>query len=137
MELVNLHVFDVDGERGTVMVRQGKGKKDRMIPIGERAVIWIDKYLDEVRPQLVVQPEEGRLFLTEMGESFSPSRLTQLVRSYVREADLGKSGSCHLFRHTMATLMLEGGADVRYIQQMLGHSRLETTEVYTHVSTEL
>ena len=59
---------------------------------------------------------------------------TSLVKRYVEASNIGKTGACHLFRHTMATLMLEGGADVRYIQQMLGHSRLETTEVYTHVS---
>jgi integrase/recombinase XerD len=134
MELMNLKVFDIDSERGTLMVRQGKGKKDRMIPIGDRAITWIDKYKNEARPKLVVEPDEGQLFLTEMGESFTPNRLTQLVRNYIRDGDTGKSGSCHLFRHTMATLMLEHGADIRYIQQMLGHAELSTTQMYTQVS---
>ena len=134
MELVALDLYSVDVERGTIMIRQGKGKKDRMVPIGERAIAWVDKYLCEVRPQLVVEPDEGELFLTNLGESFSRNRLTQMVRVYVDAADIGKRGSCHLFRHTMATLMLEHGADVRFIQAMLGHVKLETTQIYTQVS---
>lgn len=134
MELVNLKIFDLDFERGTVLIRQGKGKKDRMIPIGDRALVWTEKYLREVRPSIVVEPDDGSLFLTKDGTQLIADHLSSLVKHYVESANIGKSGACHLFRHTMATLMLEGGADVRYIQQMLGHSRLETTEVYTHVS---
>jgi integrase/recombinase XerD len=112
----------------------GKGKKDRMIPIGDRALAWTEKYLNDVRPSIVVEPDEGWLFLTKEGTQLIADHLSSLVKGYVEAANTGKTGACHLFRHTMATLMLEGGADVRYIQQMLGHSRLETTEVYTHVS---
>ena len=112
-ELMGLSLFDLDRERGTVMIRQGKGKKDRMIPIGERALGWIDRYQHEVRPALVVGRDNATVFLTHTGEPFTPNRLTQLVRDHVNAADLGKTGSCHLFRHTMATLMLEGGADNR------------------------
>jgi integrase/recombinase XerD len=133
-ELMGLGLFDLDRERGTVMIRQGKGKKDRMIPIGERAVAWIDRYQTQVRPELVIERGNTTLFLTNAGESFTPDRLTQLVRGYVNAADTGKSGSCHLFRHTMATLMLENGADIRYIQAMLGHAELSTTQIYTQVS---
>lgn len=132
-ELIGLGVFDVDLERGTVLIRQGKGKKDRVVPLGERAGAWVEKYLYEIRPELVVA-DEGTLFVTNVGESFMPSRLTQLVRGYVKDAALGKSGSCHLFRHTAATLMLEGGADIRYIQALLGHAELSTTQIYTQVS---
>ncbi len=92
MEVLGLQLFDLDVERGTVMVRQGKGKKDRMIPIGERAIAWIEKYVTEVRPQLVVEPDDGTLFLTAEGTPFSPNRLTQLVRTYVDRAQLGKRG---------------------------------------------
>ena len=133
-ELVNLAVYDIDAERGTLMVRQGKGKKDRMIPVGDRALAWLDKYLIEVRPTLAPAPDPGVLFLTVQGEAFTPNRLTQLARDYVARANLGKAGACHLFRHTMATLMLENGADIRFIQQMLGHADLSTTEIYTQVS---
>jgi integrase/recombinase XerD len=133
-ELMGLGLFDLDRERGTVMIRQGKGKKDRMIPIGDRAIAWIDRYQTQVRPELVVERGNATLFLTQAGEAFTPDRLTQLVRGYVNAADTGKSGSCHLFRHTMATLMLENGADIRYIQAMLGHAELSTTQIYTQVS---
>jgi len=134
MELINLKLFDIDADRGTVMVRQGKGKKDRMIPIGERALRWVEKYQLEVRPALTMPSDEGTLFLTHLSEAFTPNRLTQMVREYIDAADIGKRGSCHLFRHTMATLMLENGADVRFIQAMLGHVSLETTQIYTQVS---
>jgi integrase/recombinase XerD len=133
-ELMSLSLFDLDRERGTIMIRQGKGKKDRMIPIGERAIAWIDRYQTQVRPGLVIERGNATLFLTQAGEAFTPDRLTQLVRGYVNAADLGKSGSCHLLRHTMATLMLENGADIRYIQAMLGHAELSTTQIYTQVS---
>jgi len=133
-ELMGLSVFDLDRERGTVMIRLGKGKKDRMIPIGERALAWIDRYQDEVRGQLVIGRDHATLFLTNTGEPFTPNRLTQMVRTYIQAANIGKSGSCHLFRHTMATLMLENGADIRYIQAMLGHAELSTTQIYTQVS---
>jgi integrase/recombinase XerD len=133
-ELMGLGLFDLDRERGTVMIRQGKGKKDRMIPIGERAIGWIDRYQTQVRPELVVERGNATLFLTQTGEAFTPDRLTQLVRGYVNAANTGKSGSCHLLRHTMATLMLENGADIRYIQAMLGHAELSTTQIYTQVS---
>jgi integrase/recombinase XerD len=134
MELIGLKLYDLDVDRGTLMVRQGKGKKDRMVPIGERAVAFIDKYLVEARPSFVVEPDDGTIFLTHEGLPFTPNRLTQLVRDHVDRADVGKRGACHLFRHTMATLMLEGGADTRFIQQMLGHAKLETTQIYTQVS---
>jgi integrase/recombinase XerD len=134
MELLHLHLNDIDVDRGTVMIRQGKGKKDRMIPIGERALEWIGKYRDDVRPELAAGSDDGSLFLTHLGEAFTPNRLTQLVRDHVSAAKLGKIGACHLFRHTMATLMLENGADIRFIQAMLGHAELSTTQIYTQVS---
>lgn len=133
LELIGITIYDIDFERGTVFIR-GKGNKDRVIPIGERALTWIEKYLAEVRSQLVVEPDTHILFLTAHGEPFSPNHLTGLVREYIQNADIDKKGSCHLFRHAMATLMLENGADIRFIQSMLGHSRLNTTEVYTQVS---
>ena len=133
-ELSELKLYDVDAERKTLMVRQGKGKKDRLIPIGNRALQWIAVYLETARPLLLCGGNEHTLFLSNLGTALEPDSLTEYVRRYVDEADIGKRGSCHLFRHTMATLMLENGADIRYIQAMLGHAQLSTTEIYTQVS---
>lgn len=133
-ELARLQIFDVDAERLTLAVRQGKGRKDRMIPTGERAAIWARRYLIEARPKLAAEPDDGTLFLTVDGTPFGVDRLTGLVAGYVRRSGVGKPGACHLFRHTMATLMLEGGADIRFIQQMLGHADISTTQIYTQVS---
>lgn len=137
VELANLTVYDIDRERGTVLVNQGKGKKDRLIPIGDRALLWIEKYKQEARPKLLVSGKPTNvLFLTHFGEAFTLDRLSQMVQEYIAAADLGKQGSCHMWRHTCATLMLENGCDLRFIQMMLGHANLSTTEIYTQVSVK-
>jgi integrase/recombinase XerD len=78
--------------------------------------------------------DDSTLFFTKMGDAFHANAMSKLVKDYVNQADIGKKGSCHLFRHTCATLMLEGGVDVRYIQALLGHAKLEPTGIYTQVS---
>ncbi|MGC2209370.1 MAG: site-specific tyrosine recombinase XerC [Candidatus Korobacteraceae bacterium] len=133
-ELIRLKLPEIDHHNGLVTIRQGKGRKDRVVPVGERALAWLDKYLHQVRPELVLDPDDGTIFLTAEGLPFAPNYLSALVRAHVEASEVGKSGACHLFRHTMATLMLEGGADIRYIQQMLGHAKLDSTQIYTHVS---
>jgi integrase/recombinase XerD len=133
-ELAGLTVFDIDAERGTLMVRQGKRAIDRVVPVGARALHWVRRYLEEVRPSLALSPDDGSLFLSDEGEPLKLPRLTQMARRYIEAAKLGKSGACHVFRHTMATLMLENGADVRLIQEILGHARLTSTQIYTRIS---
>jgi integrase/recombinase XerD len=135
-ECAELGLYDVDSQRQTVMVRQGKGGKDRLLPIGKRALYWVEKYRDDVRPELVIDRENTCLFLTDYGEPFIKGRLGALVKRYLHHAEIDKPGGCHLFRHAMATHMLDNGADLRFIQMMLGHSQLSTTEIYTHVSIE-
>lgn len=133
MELTRLTLYDVDLAQGTVMVRLGKGGKDRLIPIGRRACAWIARYVAEVRPELAIRSDQLALFLTDYGEAFEKNRLGDLVRRYLRHAGVNQ-GACHVFRHAMATHMLENGADIRFIQAMLGHSELSTTQIYTQVS---
>lgn len=135
-ELINLKVGDIDQQRGTVMISQGKGNKDRMIPIGERAILWIETYKTHVRPDLVIGMSHNLLFLSRNGQELGASWLSRKVAKYIDQANIGKTGSCHLFRHTMATLMLENGADIRYIQAMLGHAKLDTTQIYTQVGIQ-
>ena len=137
MELLHLKLYDIDQKHGLVTIREGKGKRDRVVPVGDRALAWLNRYLTELRPLIAVKPDEGVVFLTSIGGPFTPNHLSLLARGYVRAATISKTGACHIFRHTMATLMLEGGADIRYIQAMLGHVRLDTTQIYTHVSIRM
>lgn len=96
--------------------------KDRVVPLGDRALAWIMRYVEEVRSTWMVSDSEKALFVTACGERISKDGLGHLVRQLVLASGVRSSGACHLFRHTMATLMLENGADIRYIQEMLGHS---------------
>lgn len=133
-ELCRLECPDVNTERGTVTVRQGKGRKDRVVPIGARAAAWVTRYVREVRSRLLLDTRTPELFLTGYGGPFNPDVFSRSVSGWMGKAGLAKRGSCHLLRHTCATHMLEGGADIRYIQQQLGHSKLETTAIYTEVT---
>jgi integrase/recombinase XerD len=133
-ELSGLSVYDIDHDRKTVRIRSGKGNRERIVPIGERALAWIGKYLDTVRPRLAVATSGDALFLNHLGDPLGPHGVTERVRGIVKRSEIPKTGACHMFRHTAATLMLEGGADIRYVQTMLGHAQLESTAIYTHVS---
>lgn len=140
MELVGLGCTDLDAERGALLVREGKGQKDRLVPIGERALLWTAQYLDRVRSLLLCRalrtPERHALFLSARGHRIRATKLTDRLHQYVVRAGIEKPGSVHIFRHTMATLMHDAGADIRDLQEMLGHAQLSTTEIYTHVSIE-
>ena len=106
MEVAGLDVEDVEAERGVAMIREGKGRKDRVVPVGERALWWVSRYLREARPWMAVDETRGPLFVTETGERLSGSWLTDRVTQYVERSGVAKKGSCHLFRHTCATLRL-------------------------------
>ena len=134
-ELIALNLDDIDHDRGLVIIRQGKGRKDRVVPIGKRALEWLDKYLADGRPALLRQATDA-LFPTSRGNRFHCVNLSSRVRSYLDAAGIRRRGSCHMLRHTAATLMLEGGADLRSIQTLLGHESLNTTQIYTHITIE-
>jgi len=133
-ELAGLELGDIEAERCVVLIREGKGGKDRLLPLGERALHWVSEYLERGRPQLAWNQDDNTLFLGAEGKRLSPLWLSTLIAKRVDAAELGKRGGCHLWRHTMATLMLEGGADIRFIQAMLGHAELSTTQIYTQVA---
>jgi integrase/recombinase XerD len=135
MELPGVAIYDIDLNRGLLWVRHGKGKRQRVVPLGDRASAWLNKYLIESRPELITIDTEA-LFLTDYGEPVKPDYVAGKMKRYMQFAGINKPGSTHLLRHACATHMLEGGADIRYIQEMLGHANLETTEIYTHVSIE-
>jgi integrase/recombinase XerD len=134
LELAHLRLHDLDTTKGVIYVRKGKGDKDRVVPIGERALAWVGKYIEQSRPKLLVDVSETTVFVTRLGEPFGANALTYLAGSYIEKANLGKLGACHAFRHSMATAMLENGADIRFIQEILGHAKVTSTEVYTHVA---
>lgn len=135
MEVANLMLCDVDFTRGVVNVRQGKGKKDRVVPVGHVALEWVTRYLRSVRPHLTQRADRGHLFVTYHGKGLNRGTLTQIGGETIREkARINKPGACHIFRHSMATQMLDNGADTRHIQAILGHEKLETTQIYTRVA---
>jgi integrase/recombinase XerD len=140
-ELMGLQLGDVDLVGCTIFIRQGKGRRDRYVPMGASAAHWLKRYLAEVRPMLSGQVGQApgaasttwTLFLTDYGEAFERSRLTDLVGRYLRKIDVAQ-GSCHALRHACATHMLEAGAEMRFIQVLLGHADMSTTQIYTHVA---
>lgn len=136
-EAARLKLADLNREKHLLWIRQGKGRKDRVVPVGFRALSWVEKYIEDVRSLLVVDPSEQALFITGYGTPFNEDVLGRIVREYILKADIGRTtGGCHLFRHTCATHMLEGGADIRFIQELLGHEKLETTAIYAEVNIE-
>ena len=134
-EAVKLTLHDRDAQRRVLRIVQGKGMKDRYVPIGKRALLWLSRYEERSRAQLAT-PGTLALFVTADGGPFQPDPFGNLVRKLLQAAGVHKSGACHLFRHTMATDLLEGGCDVRLVQEMLGHAKLDTTAIYTHVGIE-
>ena len=133
-EVANLAIYSADFSRKILTIVQGKGKCDRVIPVGERALWWLERYLSHVRPEVLVTPDCKALFLAMDGVAgLTANGITNAVVPYLRAAGIDK-GSCHLFRHAMATQMLENGADLRWIQAMLGHRSVESTQIYTQVS---
>lgn len=134
-ELAHLQLDDIDTTEQLLTINLGKGAKDRIIPLSERACLWIGFYIQHLRPLYANWLSGNILFLNDKGQVFKPASLSDMVGKYVRRSGVAKSGATNLFRHASATMMLDNDADIRIIQAMLGHADISTTQIYTHVST--
>jgi len=134
-ELVSLNLDDVDTEDGYVRCF-GKGHKERLIPIAPRAALTVKEYLQEARPHLVHVTDEKALFVNFRGERLTRQGFWQILKGYAKSAELDTGVTPHTLRHSFATHMLSGGADLRSVQELLGHANISTTQVYTHLTTE-
>lgn len=133
-ELVGLRLHNVDAEGGSLRVR-GKGNKERVVPVAPLALDLLQLYLQEGRPAFDQGLNDDAIFLSPRGRGMTRQTFFNRLKQYCRQADIPEDTSPHTLRHSFATHLLEGGADLRSIQEMLGHSSLGTTQLYTHVST--
>jgi|WetSurMetagenome_2_1015567.scaffolds.fasta_scaffold09321_2 integrase/recombinase XerD len=132
-ELIKLHQADVSAEGGVVRVF-GKGSKERLVPIGPSALSWIERYKRDCRVRLHRRlGSDDVLFLNRTGDALTRMGIWKIVQSHANEAGVTKEVHPHTFRHSFATHLLEGGADLRAVQEMLGHADIATTQVYTHI----
>ncbi len=134
-ELMSLNLGDVDIEGGFVRCF-GKGHKERLVPIARRASLAVAEYVKESRPHLTHSDAERALFLNRRGKRLTRQGFWQILKGYAKSADLGKEITPHTLRHSFATHMLSGGADLRSVQELLGHANISTTQVYTHLTSE-
>jgi integrase/recombinase XerD len=133
-ELVSLNLDDITSD-GFVRCF-GKGNKERLVPIAQRAIIAIEEYVKEARPKIVRNNEEKALFLNRRGDRLTRQGFWQILKGYAKSAGLDKEITPHTLRHSFATYMLSGGADLRLVQELLGHANISTTQVYTHLTSE-
>jgi integrase/recombinase XerD len=133
-ELLSLEVYHVDFKDKVLYIRKGKGKRQRVVPLGKNAVKFLKEYLQKIRPWYGRKnPKERRLFLNQSGLPMTEANVRVNLRKYRDEAGIKKPVSPHTFRRTCATHLLQNGADIRYIQKLLGHRHLKTTQAYTKV----
>jgi len=134
-ELIGLTMNSINWQVGFLVV-MGKGGKERVVPMGKTAYDAVRRYLDEARPKLLKVKTTDILFLNRFGRAFTRQGLWKIIIHYAQKAGLQKSVHPHTFRHSFATHLLEGGADLRAVQVMLGHSDISTTQIYTHVTRD-
>lgn len=133
-EVARIKIEDVDTEAGYLIIREGKGRKDRVVPIGETTAKLIDTYVAGVRSDWIGADRDPHLFLNRFGRGMDPNAVWHVVKKHARSAKLRKNVSTHTLRHSCATHMLRNGAPIRHIQELLGHAQLSTTQVYTRVT---
>lgn len=134
-ELVSLKMSNVNLEAGFVVLI-GKGSKERVVPIGEEAIFWLKRYLEESRLKLLSGKMNSCIFINRSGDSLSRQGFWKVIKKHCLNAGIVKKVSPHILRHSFATHILEGGADLRSIQIMLGHSDISTTQIYTHIAKD-
>ncbi|MDH5220753.1 MAG: site-specific tyrosine recombinase XerD [Betaproteobacteria bacterium] len=134
-ELVGLKTHEANLDAGVVRIL-GKGSKERLVPLGEEAVAWVQRYLREARPALLKRKSNDALFVTDRGAGMTRQAFWHLLRRHGRRAIPGKSLSPHVLRHAFATHLINHGADLRVVQMLLGHADISTTQIYTHVARE-
>jgi integrase/recombinase XerD len=130
-----LNVDDIDTKNGFVRPF-GKGKKERMVPVYAQAAQSVDVYAREVRPQFVRSKTEKAFFVNQRGERLTRQGLWQILKGYAKNIGLEKQVKPHTLRHSFATHMLNGGADLRSVQELLGHANISTTQIYTHLTSD-
>ncbi|MEI2414579.1 site-specific tyrosine recombinase XerD [Orrella sp. JC864] len=135
-ELVNLGLLHVSLNEGVLRVVQGKGGKDRLVPLGAEAAHWIDRYLKQARPVLLAGRVSDALFVTVRGQAMHRRNFWLIVEKYARQAGIHAPISPHVLRHAFATHLVNHGADLRVVQLLLGHADISTTQIYTHVARE-
>lgn len=134
-EVAHLRVSDLNMEVGFVRCF-GKGRKERIVPLGAKAIVSIKRYLGVSRPKLLGVKNSDSLFLSRLGKKISRQSLWKIIKRYAKEAGIKKSIKPHLLRHSFATHLLERGADLRSVQEMLGHANISTTQIYTHINKD-
>ena len=134
-ELATLTLNRLNRQMG-FLVAVGKGRKERIVPVGQSALGWLGRYIEQARPVFLKKKTSNTLFLNRSGEGFTRQGLWKLIKKYAKMAGLERKVHPHTFRHSFATHLLEGGADLRSVQIMLGHADISTTQIYTHVSRE-
>ena len=135
-EVQNLKLEHVRENDGVVFIEQSKGHRDRYVPIGERALAWLNRYLREVRVQWIKQPDHGYLFVSKYGNPISSSQVGRAVREYFGKAGIQGKAGLHVIRHSIASELLRNGVDLRVIGEFLGHQCLSSTTIYTHISID-
>ena len=134
-ELVNLNLGDVNTDKGYVRPF-GKGNKERMVPVYPQAAHSVSEYITDIRPRFVHDSDQKALFVNQRGERLTRQGFWQILKEYARQAGLEDRVTPHTLRHSFATHMLNGGADLRSVQELLGHANISTTQIYTHLTSD-
>lgn len=134
-EIINLKLEDLHLTMGTLQTL-GKGHKERIVPVGDEAIKWVNRYLEEARPKLLKQKRSNYLFLNFHGNNLTRQGVWKNLKAEVRKAGIQKNITPHTLRHSFATHILENGADLRIVQELLGHADISTTQIYTHLSNK-